>query len=289
MTGRVIPRPVVRDAPLPAEVTENEARVLALVERLAGPAVVPTDPLDRSASQQATWLLAQLLSWHRREDKSMWWDFHRLMDLTPEQLVDEGDPIGLLEPVGPIDVEEKGRQTWRYRFPAQDYDIGKGAAYDPAKKQAQPDATPFSWKVGDITAIDPAGLTVDLQRAVADGHPRAIVALDWVPSKGHQAALFDLGSWVADHGIQASGPVRAGRDLLFRLPPRTGQWLDEPLRRDGESELEAGASTGTVPRPQHPCHPGTAGVRQDLHGGPDGLLADRRRASVSGSPAPATR
>ncbi len=49
MTGRVIPRPVVRDAPLPAEVTENEARVQALVDRLAGPAVVPTDPLDRSA------------------------------------------------------------------------------------------------------------------------------------------------------------------------------------------------------------------------------------------------
>ena len=30
----------------------------------------------------------------------MWWEFHRLMDLTPEQLVDEDDPIGLLEPVG---------------------------------------------------------------------------------------------------------------------------------------------------------------------------------------------
>ena len=239
MTGRVVPRPVVRDAPLPPEVTENEARVLALVERLAGPAVVPTDPAERSAGQQATWLLAQLLSWHRREDKSMWWDFHRLMDLTPEQLVDEGDPIGLLEPVGALDAEAKGRQTWRYRFPDQDYDIGKGAAFDPAKKQARPDDTPFAWTVGDVVAIDPGALTVDLRRSVAEAHPRAIVALDWVPTKGHQAALFDLGSWVADNGIQASGPVRAGRDLLFRLPPRTGQWLDEPLRRDGESELEA--------------------------------------------------
>ena len=219
--------------------TENEARVLALVERLAGPTVVPTDPAERSASQQATWLLAQLLSWHRREDKSMWWDFHRLMDLTPEQLVDEGDPIGLLEPVGPLDAEQKGRQTWRYRFPEQDYDIGRGAAYDPAKKQARPDDTPFAWTVGDVVAIDPGALTLDLRRPVAEPHPRAIVALDYVATKGHQAALFELGSWVADHGIQATGPVRAGRDLLFRLPPRTGQWLDEPLRRDGESELEA--------------------------------------------------
>ena len=38
MTGRAVPRPACTTAPLPAEVTENEARVLALVERLAGPA-----------------------------------------------------------------------------------------------------------------------------------------------------------------------------------------------------------------------------------------------------------
>ena len=99
-TGLVVPRPVARVAQLPPDLTESQARVQALVERLAGPDVVPTDPAERTPSQQATWLLAQLLGWHRREDKSMWWEFHRLMDLTPEQLVDEDDPIGLLEPVG---------------------------------------------------------------------------------------------------------------------------------------------------------------------------------------------
>ena len=98
--GATVPRPAARVAQLPPELTESQARVEALVERLAGPDVVPTDPAERTPTQQATWLLAQLLGWHRREDKSMWWEFHRLMDLTPEQLVDEDDPIGLLEPVG---------------------------------------------------------------------------------------------------------------------------------------------------------------------------------------------
>ncbi|MFL5675082.1 MAG: DEAD/DEAH box helicase, partial [Chloroflexota bacterium] len=238
-TGRVIPRPVVRDAELPAEVTENEARVQALVERLAGPTVVPTDPADRSSSQQATWLLAQLLGWHRREDKSMWWDFHRRMDLTPEQLVEEDDPIGMLEIVGPLDVEAKGKQVWRYRFPEQDYDVSRGDVYDPANKQARPTDSPFSWKVGEVVAIDAAQRTVDVKRVASEPHPRAIVPLDWVRTADLQAALFDLGSWVADNGIQAAGPVRAGRDLLFRLPPRTGQWLDQPLREPGETELAA--------------------------------------------------
>ena len=56
-TGLEVPRPVARTAELPADLTEAQARVEALVERLAGPDAVPTDPLDRTPSQQATWLL----------------------------------------------------------------------------------------------------------------------------------------------------------------------------------------------------------------------------------------
>ncbi|HEX6868511.1 MAG TPA: ATP-binding protein, partial [Candidatus Limnocylindrales bacterium] len=125
------------------------------------------------------------------------------------------------------------------QFPEQDYDMGRGEAYDPANKQARPNDSPFSWTVGTIVAIDPAARTLDLKRTVAQPHPRAVVPLDWVRTKDHQAALIELGTWVADHGIQASGPVRAARDLLFRLPPRAGQWLDEPLRHPDETERGA--------------------------------------------------
>jgi uncharacterized protein len=239
LSGQVVPRPAPRDAELPADVTEQQARVEALAARLAGPDVLPTDPALRSEGQQATWLLAQLLGWHRREDKSMWWEFHRQMDLTPEQLVDEDDPIGLLEPMFALDEEHRGRQTWRYRFPAQDFDLGRGELYDPAKKQAEPNEPPFAWKVADLVSVDGANLTVDIKRTVTEPHPRAVVPLNWVRTRDHQAALFELGEWVADHGIQADGPARAARDLLFRLEPRTGGWLDEPLRRPGERDLDA--------------------------------------------------
>src|SRR5215210_3364899 len=43
-TGREVPRPALRLAPVPADLTETQARVEALVERLAGPNVMPTDP-----------------------------------------------------------------------------------------------------------------------------------------------------------------------------------------------------------------------------------------------------
>ena len=239
LTGREVPRPAARASELPADMTEAQARVEALVERLASPGVIPADPAERTPSQQATWLFAQLLGWHRREDKSMWWEFFRQMDLSPEQLVEEDDPIGQLEPVGPVGDEKNGKQTWRYRFPEQDFDLGRAAVYDPANKQARPDDSPFSWQVGDQVVVDPANGMVDLRRTVAEPHPRAIVPLDWIRTTDHQASLFELGTWVADHGIQADGPNRAGRDLLFGLPPRVGQWLEEPLRQRDEPELAA--------------------------------------------------
>src|SRR5258708_31643750 len=40
LTGQAVPRPAVRDEPLPPELTETQARTQALVDRLAEPAIV---------------------------------------------------------------------------------------------------------------------------------------------------------------------------------------------------------------------------------------------------------
>ena len=237
LTGLEVPRPGPREAELPAQLTEAQERVEALAARLVEG--VPTDSADRSQDEQASWLLAQLLGWHRREDKSMWWEFHRQMELSPEQLVDEADPIGLLEPVGPIDAEKKGRQTWRYTFPAQEYDLGGRGLFDPANKQKDPDGSPFSWAAGELVAVDPATATIDIRRDVTAPHPRAVVPLPWVPTPEHQARLFELGESVLDDGLRSEGPHRAARDLLLRLPPRCGQAAGQPLGRKGETDLAA--------------------------------------------------
>jgi predicted RecB family nuclease len=236
--GIQIPRPAPRETPLPPEVTETMARVEALAGRLADADYVPHDDVEQPPEVHARWLLAQLLSWHRREDKAMWWDFHRLMDLAPEQLVDESDPIGLLEPVQALDEVTKGKQTWRYAFPPQDFELTR-EVYDPAQKQARPDDSPFHWDVGDVVAYDIAAGTVDIRRDVEKPHPRAIVPLPWVRTKAHQERLIEIGEWVAANGIDGPGPHRAMRDLLLNRPPRAGQPPGERLGRDGESDLAA--------------------------------------------------
>ncbi len=238
-SGIEVPRPAPRETPLPADLTEAMARVQALVDRLADPDYVPGETAEPAPDVHARWLLAQLLGWHRREDKAMWWDFHRLMDLTPEQLVDESDPIGLLEPVEPRDEVTKGKQTWRYAFPPQDFELGREKVYDPALKQARPDDSPFKWDVGEVVGHDVAAGTVDIKRDMDKPHPRAIVPLPWVRTQAHQERLIEIGEWVADHGIDGPGPHRAMRDLLLGEPPRVGQAPGEPLAREGETDLEA--------------------------------------------------
>jgi predicted RecB family nuclease len=240
--GIDVPRPAPHENPLPPELTEQQARVQALVDRLTDPTVIPTDPLERAPEEHAQWLLGQLLGWHRREDKAMWWEFFRLMKLTPEALVDENEPLGLLEPVGPIDeVNRSGRQTWRYSFPPQDFDLGRtgGRLFDPARQQEDPDANPFDWGIGDLVGVDVAEATVDIKRPIADPHPRAVVGLSWVPTRDHQARLYELGMWVLDHGIDGPGLARAVRDMLLGRAPRAGQIAGAALAGSAETELDA--------------------------------------------------
>ena len=248
LAGLAVPRPAIRDEPLPPELTESQARTQALVDRLTDPAVVGGDPGARTPTQHARWLLAQLLGWHRREDKSMWWEFHRLMDLNPEQLVDEDDPIGLLDPVGPIGDVRKGKQVWRYAFPPQEYDVGRvgGRLFDPARKQQDPAGSPFHWAAGDLIVVDPATRSLDIRRSISDPHPLAVVPLPWVPTPEHQARLFEIGEWVLDHEVDSPGPHRAARDLLLRLPPRAGQAAGDELRQPEESGLDAARRLGSA-------------------------------------------
>jgi len=244
VTGLQVPRPSDRVGEPSPELTEARRRVAELAARLCDG--VPTDPADRTPEQQGRWLLAQLLSWHRREEKSMWWEFFRLMGLNSDQLTEEGDALGGLEPVGPVGGPTGRRvpeQVWRYRYPDQDHEISAGmTVYDPALAQARPNGTLRDWLVGTVVVVDIAARTIDVKRLIGAGHahPNALVPLVHYPTQEQQAALMRLGEWVAANGLEPhDGPYLAGRDLLLGRAPRVGQSDAESLRRPEESTLAA--------------------------------------------------
>ena len=96
--GTEIPRPPLRpEAVEPAEPEGRAAEVAEVVAALTR-GLEGVDPAAPAASdeQRATWLLAQLLGWHRRENKAFWWRYYELCGMTDADLVDEREPIGMV-------------------------------------------------------------------------------------------------------------------------------------------------------------------------------------------------
>ena len=229
--GEDIQRPVFQE-PGPSEtVSERQERVAALAARLLHD--VPMERPDRSDEQQARWLLAHVLDWHRREAKSQWWEYFRLAELDEEGLLDERAGISGLRFVD--SVEGRGRSaTHRYAYPEQE----TAAAQGNLLRQVGGD------KLWSVAAIDQAARTINVKKRMdTQGcHPTAVFVFDEpVGTTKQEDSLLELGEWTAEHGVDASGRYRAARDLLLGRAPRLlpSQEGGRPLRADGESALEA--------------------------------------------------
>jgi predicted RecB family nuclease len=231
--GEPLPRPGPAEAAATEKLSGHLAEVGAVADRLCQG--IPDEPADRTPAQGATWLLAQLLSWHRREDKAFWWRFFHLMnDLTDEERIAEREPIGgltLVECLGPV-----ARSTvYRYRFPEQEHAIDVGTEVcDPATGRSP----------GSVVALDAAAGTLDLRRGPAtDGpHPTSLVPSGHVATVSLRDSLLRIGKWVADHGIDGGVEYAASRELLLRRAP--GVSGGEALCRPGEEALDAALRIG---------------------------------------------
>jgi uncharacterized protein len=225
-SGLEIPRPAEKEGDPSERIGEREQKTRELSERLL--AGVPEEPTDRSAEQRALWLLANMLDWHRREEKAPWWEYFRLRELLDEELLDE--MAGL---AGLAFVERVGGRVDRYRFEAQETRIRKGDKLH----LPLPDDRAF----GEVVAIDFATRTVDIEktRACAERHPTSLFAHENVPSDKLAESLLRLGRWIAEHGVDAPGPYRAARDLLLGRGPRLAAGAGGALQRDEETGVQA--------------------------------------------------
>lgn len=227
--GNDVPRPGPANGEVPPAVGEAQDRVDALVARLTAD-LPPAE--ERSHNQKATWLLAQLLDWHRREDKSTWWEyFHRLNELTDEERVDDDGCIGMLTFQDVIAVEPKS-DVCRYHFAPQENDVRVGVGVtDPGTGKS----------AGTVVLVDQVAGFLDLRRRRAKdlSHPTSVVPLEHFNTDEQRDSLLRLGDWVAANGIDAEGPHRAARDLLLARAPRLGQQPREPLRTGDENALDA--------------------------------------------------
>ena len=210
-SGIIVPRPPEKTGDPSAKLQEKLDRTAALTERLC--AGIPADPKLRSNEQSGQWLLAQLLSWHRREDKCVWQEGYRLANMDVEDLLDERVALTNLRFVKRIDP---GKQvpTDRYVFDPQKTNVrvGKDVYFGDVNQ-----------KVGEVVDLDPVSGTVDIRKTkkTAEFHPPSVFMWDRPLNTGPLAdSLYRIGKWIEANGIDAAGRYRAARDLLLRKPPR---------------------------------------------------------------------
>jgi predicted RecB family nuclease len=207
--GAVIPRPPTCDGAPSEELDERQKRVAALVERLAQG--VPIDPAERSEEDAARWILAQLLDWHRRENKASWWEGFRLAELDDEDLLDERVAIAGLQFLDRVAVDRK-IPVDRYAFEKQETEV-----------RSEKDLFHRGEKIGTVAAIDPVNRTIDIKKTKksANTHPTSVYMWDRpFMVIEHADALLRIGTWVTENHVDGEGIYRAARDLLLRKSPR---------------------------------------------------------------------
>lgn len=228
LLGRELERPEPAQSDPSEKVQEESERVQQLFDALTED--VSAHPEARAPEEHARWILAQLLSWHRREKKSMWWEYFRLLDLDDDELLHDSEPLAGLKYVDVVGQVKKSL-IHRYSFPQQDFGLRRGdTPRDPATERS----------AGEIVAINDESGTIDIKRSAKSEvpHPVALIPFDDVPDQLLRESLWRLADDVVENGLDGA-KGRAAADLLLRRRPRVGQSLGEPLRQPSETNLEA--------------------------------------------------
>jgi predicted RecB family nuclease len=191
------------------------------------PSVPKPQDADRAALREALLasgdparaLVGQLLDYHDRERKPVWWAFFDRLEKTSEELVEDSDAIGLLASVGRSRADARS-QIHVFSYPAQEHKV---------RLDDQPKDLATGRSAGQIVALDLDACTLELRR----GPSLDVVAL---PNALIPGAPYDTRE-------QEAALARLGRSLLAndrRYPALESVLSREPFAAPVQtSDLEA--------------------------------------------------
>ena len=131
-------------------------------------------------------LAGQLLDYHDRERKPVWWALFDRLEMTAEELLEDAESIGGLEPTGEPRPEERSK-VYAFTYPAQEQKIGQGQdSIDPATGE----------RAGEIAQLDRDARMLVLKRGPRLDEvplPEALIPGGPYSTRGQEAALERFG------------------------------------------------------------------------------------------------
>jgi hypothetical protein len=234
--GAELQRPENLSGVASEELNEKQEIMLALYNRLT--ADIPVELADRSAEQQARFLLANMLDWYWREKKAAFWEFYCLKEMPDDELMEEKAAISGLSFTG-LRVPDKKSFIDRYSFPAQEFDIRAG---DKLK-------TGDGLDLGEAFFIDADNRIIDIRKGPKTEaiQPTSIFKHSIFMDQVKMDAIHRLANWVIANGMDAPGYCRAGRDLLLCYEPRSASVPTAPSAQEVAIEWCQVLDEGVLP------------------------------------------
>ena len=211
--GMEMVRPEIKTGEAPDNVEEIQTRAAALFKDLTRK--LPEDRSLWTQAEKAKWLLAHLLEYFRREDRSAWWEYFRVNELEHIDLLGERKAITGLKFL--YEVPGGPRSKWpihRYEYPPQEVSLDEGDELYLVKSNL--------FKVGTLHGINAEAYTVDIKKTgkTKDLHPSAVHVLDRIDIKTLATSVMNLAESIIEDGIESEWPHRAPKYLLLRKKPR---------------------------------------------------------------------
>lgn len=218
--GNDIPRPELLGGDSSVAITAHQERIQPITDALL--IDVPFDEDERDQEQQARYILAHMLDWYRREKKSFWWEYFRLIELPDYELLEERGALAFLNFTGEREYIKRSVID-TYRFPSQETDIRAGLNLK----------TQDGGAFGSVEGIDILNGLIKIMKgpSITDIHPSSVFSMDNISLKNKEEAIIQLAEWVVENGISSEEPdYGAGRQLLLRSSPQVTEkpaWSDD--------------------------------------------------------------
>ena len=203
-------------APAPASAEANTARADLRSALLRGLEDVDEFVIgERGDDERVRWMLANLLEYHRREQKPVWWAYYDRCERRDDLIYGDNEAIGgltLCEDVAPYKNKPGDRNlVYTYAFPPQPHKLKGDTVHDPETRKA----------AGELLEIDDENNRLKLKRSTQAGEPAALRAL--IPGGPMQTAAQDaslerIAQSCLDGTLEINTP--AITDVLLRRYPR---------------------------------------------------------------------
>ena len=212
----VISRPVFSTTEEPEYVSAHLARIQPIYDALMEG--VSLDKDERNNIDEAKFLLAHMLDWYRREKKSFYWEYFRLLDLDESELLDEKSALSFLKFTGER-VPDKKSFIDTYNFPPQECDIKSG-------NDLKMEGIKTKFKVIEI---DERQNLIYLRKgpSIAELHPEVLIKDEDISTSKKENQLIEIAKWFAENGFEDTTEKYAvTKELLLNNLPRIKSAID---------------------------------------------------------------